>query len=176
MVPSATCASVYRWLQRQMPSAVRRRSWRTCRRSHTRPGVSFAAARQVLAVLPRTPACPCMQHRSPRQHSASGCWPVHQGMRSTLCGALRSGQPCRIAMSMCVRTAVSASQAPPDRVMTHIVPKAGTHGATLVAYAEADKFKMIVVGSRGLGAFRLCDTLPADIGVPGREARRMHSS
>lgn len=49
-----------------------------------------------------------------------------------------------------------ALQAPPDRVVTHIVPKTGVSGATLTAYAEPDKFKLLVVGSRGLGAFRLC--------------------
>ena len=40
--------------------------------------------------------------------------------------------------------------------MTHIVPKSGTTGATLVAYAVPDKYKLVVIGSRGLGAVKQC--------------------
>ena len=58
-----------------------------------------------------------------------------------------------------------AVQAPPDRVVTHVAPKTGVSGATLTAYAEPDKCKLLVVGSRGLSAFRLCGEprfVPAD--------------
>ena len=48
------------------------------------------------------------------------------------------------------------TQAPPERVVTHVVPKSGNHGAVLVAYAEPTKFKLLAVGSRGLGAVKLC--------------------
>ena len=54
---------------------------------------------------------------------------------------------------------LQSTQAPPDRVVTHIVPKYGTHGAVLVAYAEPTKFKLLAIGSRGLGAVKLCATL-----------------
>ena len=45
-------------------------------------------------------------------------------------------------------------------MVTHIVPKSGKHSATLVAYAEPTKFKLLAVGSRGLGAVKLCVHCP----------------
>ena len=41
-------------------------------------------------------------------------------------------------------------------MFTHIVPRNGNTGAHLVACAGQDEVKLIVLGSRGLGAFKQC--------------------
>ena len=44
-------------------------------------------------------------------------------------------------------------------MFTHIVPKTGNTGAHLVACAGQNKVKLIVLGSRGVGAFKQCAML-----------------